>query len=161
MYRYGCAKVIVVDPNKNRLEQAKRFHADAYICSVEEDVVARVREESDGLGAHVVITANPAWQSHVQALEMARFQGKICLFGGLPQGKTVPEFNTNAIHYKELTVVGCHGSVPRQHKKAIDMIASGKMDIDPIVTHHFSLDQIHEAFAAAEGQAGLKVIVHP
>jgi len=29
------------------------------------------------------------------------------------------------------------------------------------VTHHFSLDQIHEAFAAAEGQAGLKVIVHP
>lgn len=161
LYRLGCSKVIVTDPNKNRLELAKRFEADCYVCSLEENVVARVLEETDGLGANIVITANPAWQSHVQALEMARFQGKICLFGGLPQGKTVPEFNTNAIHYKELTVVGCHGSLPRQHKQAVDMIASGKLNIDPIVTHHFSLDQIHEAFASAEGLSGLKVVVHP
>ncbi|MBO5274111.1 MAG: alcohol dehydrogenase catalytic domain-containing protein [Clostridia bacterium] len=161
LYRFGCAKVIITDPNKNRLELAKRFMADSYICSSEEDVIKRVLDETDGLGAHLVITANPSWQSHVDAMKMVRIQGTVCLFGGLPQGRKIPEFDTNVIHYKELTVTGSHGSLPRQHKAAVEMIASGKIDIDPIITHRFPLDQINDAFAAAEGQQGMKVIVTP
>lgn len=160
LFRYGCQKVIVVDLNEKRLEFAKKMGADCCICSSKEDAVARVLEETDNLGAHIVITANPAWQSHADAIKMARIQGKICLFGGLPQGKTVPEFDTNTIHYKELTVTGCHGSLPRLHKNAVEMIASGKLDIDSIITHRFPLSQINDALAVAGG-VGMKVIVEP
>lgn len=161
LYRLGCAKVIVVNRSRDRLELAKAFGADCYICSSEEDAVARVLEETDGLGAHLVITANPAWQSHSDAVKMVRPLGKICLFGGLPQGTTIPGFDTNTIHYKELTVTGSHGSLPRQHRAAVEMIASGKLDLSKIVTHRFPLEKINEALAAAEGHRGMKVIVEP
>lgn len=161
LYHLGASKVIMVDPNEKRIELARRMHADCYILSSREDVSAIVMRETAGRGADIVITANPAWQSHVQALELAGIRGKICLFGGMPEGTLVPQYDTNAIHYKELSVVGAHGAMPRHHKMALDMIASGKLDLAPLITHRFPLSRFDEAMAAAEGREGLKVIVMP
>ena len=156
----GAAKVIAVNRSPGRLEFAKNVGADVVVCSSEEDQIARILEETDGLGADVVFTANPSPQSHKDALQMARNRGRVNLFGGLPAGTKV-DLDTNLIHYKELTVTGAHGSVPRHHRQAIGLIASGKLDIKKFVSHHFTLDDINAAFAAAEGKQGLRVIVRP
>ena len=156
----GATKVIAINRSPGRLEFAKKVGADVVICSSEEDQIKRVLEETKGLGADVIFTANPSPASHADALKMAKNRGRVNLFGGLPAGTKV-DLETNLIHYKELIVTGAHGSVPRHHKQAIDLIASGKLNIKAFVSHHFSLDDIGEAFKTAEGKEGLRVIVNP
>ncbi|MDR1420118.1 MAG: alcohol dehydrogenase catalytic domain-containing protein [Treponema sp.] len=159
-YMSGAAKVIVVQRSRPRMEAARRFNADTYICSLEEDSAGRVLEETGGLGADVIFTANPSPESHAEALKMAKNRGRINLFGGLPAGSAVT-LDTNIIHYKELCVMGAHGSLPRHHRQALDLISAGRPDIKPYISHRFPLEKIHEAFAAAEGHLGMRVVVKP
>lgn len=158
----GASKVMVVNRSPHRLEMAKKLGlCDVAICSREEDPVARVLQETDGLGADVIFTANPSPESQAQALEMAVNRARVCFFGGLPASATATPINTNIIHYKELLVTGAHGSMPHQHQAAVNMIASGRIDIGKFHTGAFDLDHIHDAFQAAEGHQGLRVIVKP
>ncbi|MCL2164415.1 MAG: alcohol dehydrogenase catalytic domain-containing protein [Oscillospiraceae bacterium] len=159
-YRMGATKVIVVQRSRPRMETAKVFGADCYICSGEEDAIARVLEETGGLGADVVFTANSSPQSHADALHMAKNRARINLFGGLPAGSSVT-LETNIIHYKELIVCGAHGSLPRHHRQALSLIGSGKIHMKPFISHHFDLAHILDAFQTAEGHAGMRVIVNP
>ena len=161
LYHLGASKIIMADLDEKRVELAHRMGADRYVVSSKENLLAVVMEETDGRGADIVITANSAWQTHSAALELAAIRGKICYFGGLPSGTLVPQYDTNVIHYKELSVIGTHGAMPRHHHMALDMIASGKLPIEPIITHTFPLSRFQEALAAAEGRGGLKVVVKP
>jgi len=140
---------------------AKKFGADLYICSSEEDAVKRVLEYTDNLGADVVITANPSPEAQVDAIKMAKNRARVNFFGGLPKGKSNVTLDTNMIHYKELFVHGAHGAMPIHHLKAVELIASGAVKTENYISHTFSLDDILEAFATAESHAGMRVIVKP
>ncbi|MHB1483454.1 MAG: zinc-dependent dehydrogenase [Saccharofermentanales bacterium] len=157
----GATKIIVVQRSKPRLEMAKQFGADVYICSLDENAIERVLEETKGLGADVVITANPSPESQTDALKMAKNRARVNFFGGLPVSKQEVTLNTNIIHYKELFVHGAHGALPSHHQKAIDLIASGRIDMKRYLTHKFPLSEIVKAFEAAEGHFGMRVIVNP
>ncbi|MDR1252499.1 MAG: alcohol dehydrogenase catalytic domain-containing protein [Treponema sp.] len=159
-YMSGASRVIVVQRSRPRMEAAKKFGADAYICSSEEDPIKRVLEETGGLGADVIFTANSSPQSHADALKMAKNRARINLFGGLAAGSTVT-LDTNIIHYKELCVLGAHGSLPRHHRQALELIAVKRPDIRPYISHRFPLEDIRKAFAAAEGHEGMRVLVKP
>ncbi|MCP4641013.1 MAG: alcohol dehydrogenase catalytic domain-containing protein [bacterium] len=159
--RMGAGKVIVVQRSRPRLEKAKQFGADVYICSSEEDPVARVKEETDGLGADVIVTACPSPEAQVDAINMAKNRAWVNFFGGLPKDKSMVTLDTNVIHYKELFVCGAHGCMPRHHQKAIDLIADGVVDMKQYVSHTYPLDQAAEAFAMAESHAGMRVVVQP
>ena len=159
--RMGATKIIVVQRSRPRLELAKKFGADVYICSAEENAIARVLEETNGLGADVVVTANPNPQTQVDAIAMAKNRARVNLFGGLPKDKSMVTLDTNVIHYKELFVHGAHGAMPIHHGKAVELIASGAIDMKRFISHHFSLDDVLKAFEIAEGHTGMRVIVNP
>ncbi|MCL2098835.1 MAG: alcohol dehydrogenase catalytic domain-containing protein [Oscillospiraceae bacterium] len=156
----GASKIIVIQRSRPRLEAAKAFGADVYICSGEEDPIAAVQNQTGGLGADVIFTANPSPQTHSDALYMAKNRARINLFGGLPKGSLVT-LDTNIIHYKELFVSGAHGSMPHHHIKAVELIASGRLNMKDFISHNYPLSQIAEAFAAAESHAGMRVVVNP
>ncbi len=159
---YGATKVLAVQRSSARFEVAKRLGgADDVFSSQEADPVNAVLQATNGEGADVVITANSSVESHTQALQMARNRGRINFFGGLPKGSPAINLESNLIHYKELTLTGSHGSVPRQHRLALELISAGVIRTGEYITHHFTLDQIDQAFQAAEGRAGMKVVVHP
>lgn len=158
----GTSKVILINRSRPRLEHADKYGvADVYVCSSEEDSIARVLKETKDLGADVIFTSCPSPEAQVDALHMAKNRARVNFFGGLPKDKSKVELDTNIIHYKELLVTGAHGSMPIHHGKAIDLIASGKIDVKKYVTHTFTLDQINEAYAFAEGHTGLRIIVNP
>lgn len=157
----GCTKVIAVNRSRGRLAMAKEFGADVLICSGEEDSVARVKEETGGLGADVLLTACPSPQAQVDAIHMAKNRARINYFGGLPKGQSNITIDSNIIHYKELYVLGSHGAMPRHHEQAVQLIASGAIDMKRYISHRFPLAQAPEAFAAAEGRAGRRVVVMP
>lgn len=157
-------RVILVQRSRPRLEMAKKFGkdgADVFICSNEENSIERVKEETGGLGADVIFTCNPSPEAQVDAIHMAKNRARVNFFGGLPKDKSQVTLDTNIIHYKELFVIGAHGSLPRHHQKALELINNGIMDMKRYASHEYPLDQINEAIKAAESHTGMRVLVKP
>jgi len=159
--RFGATKVIHIEYDRARLDMARAFGADEFILSSDVDPVERVMDITNGEGADVILTACPAVITHKQAIEMAGHRARVNLFGGLGAGADDLCIQSNIIHYKECFVLGSHGSVPRQHRIALDFLAAGYIDAGKYITHRFGLGEIHRAFEAAENRKGLKVVVEP
>jgi L-iditol 2-dehydrogenase len=158
---YGASRVFAVQRSRRRLEMAKPFREDArFICTEDEDPVETVLKETGGEGVDLVITTAGTVQSHVDAVHMVRHRGYVNLFGGL---KNQPKLtiDSNLIHYKECFVMGSHGSLPRHHSIAVDMIVNRYVHADRYVSKTFPLDQIKDAIEYHESRQGLKVVVRP
>ena len=157
----GATKVIGIQRSKLRMEIARAYGADVYINSSEEDVVARCREETGGEGPDVVITTSGSVEVHEQSVEMVAHRGYVNLFGGLGKDVRPMSLSSNTIHYKECFVTGSHGSTPRQHSLALQLLEKGMVRVKPIITHHYPLTHIGEAFETMESRQGMKIVVHP
>ena len=157
----GATKVIAAQRSKARMEIAKPYEADVYIASGEEDVVARCLEETGGEGPDVVVTTCGSVETHEQAIEMVAHRGYVNLFGGLQKDARPLSVPSNTIHYKECFVTGSHGSTPRQHAIAVNLLEEEIVRTAPIITHRFPLSKVHEAFETMESRKGMKIIVHP
>jgi len=156
----GATQVIGAQRSKVRMEIARQYGADVYIDTSSEDLVARVMEETGGEGADVVITASASVEVHEQSMDMVAHRGYVNLFGGLPKGTRPMSILSNTIHYKECFVTGSHGSTPRQHELAVHLLEKGLVRVAPLMTHHFQLREINQAFATMESRQGMKMIVH-
>ncbi len=160
--KMGASKVILVQRSRARLEMAmKTVNADVFVCSSEEDAVKRVLEETGGLGADVIFTACPSPAAQQDAIVMAKNRARINFFGGLPKDKSQVLLDTNIIHYKELFITGAHGAMPIHHLHAIELIASGTIDVKPFISDSYALEDIVKAFEAAESHSGMRIIVKP
>lgn len=157
----GASKVICVARSKMRQEAALSVGADVIVDPTVCDMVEEVLKETDGLGADLVITATPVPDMQRKALEMAKNRGRVNFFGGLPANDSEVLLNTNLIHYKELLVSGSHGSIPRHHRKAVQLIKDGRIDVKPFITHRFPLSEIHAGIDKASSRECMRVIVEP
>lgn len=152
----GAARIIVSDPAAHRREAALAAGAHGAIDPNSEDVVTRVKEETGGRGADVVICAIGIPALARQATDVAAMGGRVSLFAGFSKGEFA-EMDVNAIHYRELTVTGAFGQSRQDFDRAFDMIASGQLKLKPMITHRFALDEITDALAVAEGGSAIKV----
>lgn len=157
----GASKIIISEMNNKRLEQAKQFGADLYINPKEANMIEKVKEVTSGKGVDLVLTMCPSVEAHEQALEVVAKRGYINLFGGLPKDARPANLSSNLIHYKECFVMGSHGSTPRHNQIAMDLIATGKIDIKRLISHKFSLERVHEGFKVMESLEGMKIIINP
>jgi L-iditol 2-dehydrogenase len=153
------ARVIVSQRSPRRREMARAFGPQALIDPTAEDVVARVRELTGGIGADTVICANPVAETQTQAVEMVRKGGRVVLFGGLPKADPMVTVDANRIHYGEIAFVGSFSYHPSFHELALDAIRRKLIPSDLLITHTFSLDRVAEAFDTADSGQGLKVMV--
>ncbi len=156
----GATKIILADISDERLELGKKFGATLFINSGKEDLVKRIKDETGGAGANVIITACPAGQAQEQALQMIATRGRISFFGGLPGGSTIT-IESNIIHYKEVSVFGAFASSASQYKQALALLASRSIKGENLITHRFPLEKIKEALEIAKSGKGLKVIIKP
>jgi len=153
------ARVFVSEPNPTRRELAARLQPDAVIDPSRDDAVARVRDLTRGLGADILICANPIPAAQSQAVEMVRKGGRVILFGGLPKSSPMTSLDANRIHYGEIEVVGSFSYHPEVHELALALIARKVIQSDFLVTHSFPLDEISEAFETADAGQALKVMI--
>ena len=156
----GAVKVIAIEMSEPRLEMAKQFGADHLINSANEDPVAKVLELTDGWGADVVISANPATQAQIQAVEMAAMRARVVFFGGVPAGK-LTSIDTNIVHYKQLVILGHFGYDHIQNYEAFKLIESGRLDAMRYVTHQLPLSEIEKGIALTQTGEAIKVVLDP
>jgi L-iditol 2-dehydrogenase len=157
----GAKTVVLVDVNQGRLDLAARAEPDAAIDSTKDDPIDAIRKMTDGRGADVVITATGVGQAQEQALEMTAPRGRISLFGGLPKDNSTIRFDSNLVHYGEISVFGAYGSAPRHNREALSLIADGKVRVDDLITHRMPLADVHKAIETVISGDGLKVVIEP
>ncbi|HET6452532.1 MAG TPA: alcohol dehydrogenase catalytic domain-containing protein [Spirochaetia bacterium] len=158
---FGASRVFAAQRSRARLDMARQFLPEArFIATEEEDLVDTVMKETGGQGVDLAITTAGSVQAHEDAIRMVAHRGYVNLFGGL---KNQPKlsFDSNLIHYKECFVMGSHGSLPRHHRVAVDLIARGAVQAKKYVSAVFPLEKTADAFAYHESRAGLKVVVAP
>lgn len=155
----GAAKLIAIDPVEGRLEKAKSLGCDLALNPLEQDVPARLKHETGGRGADVVITACPVAEVQTEALELLAPFGRLCLFGGLPKTVEPVAMNTNAIHYGAFVVSGSTGGSVEDYRIALKLVAGKRVDLSRIISNVYALDQIEEAYQTALAQATGKVVL--
>jgi L-iditol 2-dehydrogenase len=155
------ARVIVGEPSPVRRRIVEQFQPGAIVDVTTQDVISEVRRLTDGLGADVVICANPVASTQTQAVEMSRRGGRIVLFGGLPKASPMVSLDANLIHYGEKVVLGAFSYHPSYHEEALRALARKVIDAGQFITHTRPLSRIGEAFQIAASGEALKVMVMP
>jgi len=159
------ARVILVNRSSPRLELAKKIglQADFFVNAEKHDPVERVKELTDGIGADVVICAASSKEVQKEALEMAAVDADVSFFAGISKDDPYVDLNTNLIHYNELHIHGANASNKKQYLEAINLIASGKINVKKFITHKFPLEKIEEALRTLEDRTtgAIKVIIDP
>lgn len=157
----GAFQVVLVDVDPGRLALAAPFGADARVDASAGDPVEAVRALTGGRGASVVVAATPSPRAAVQAVEMARKGGRVVQFGGLPQDESRPGIDVNRIHYQALHLIGVTTFAPHHNRKALELVASGRVPAAQLVTHRFPLARFEEGAGLALAGRALKVVFVP
>jgi len=159
--KIGAAKVVISDTVDERLRLAQKLGADETINAKQEDTVEKTKNLTSGYGADVVIEAIGTPATWEQALRMVRKGGTVLEFGGCPP-ETEIKVSTEQLHYGETAVMGAFHTTPAHFKKALNLIASGTINVKPLITNKMKLENIKRAFETlATSKADIKIAVLP
>jgi L-iditol 2-dehydrogenase len=99
-----------------------------------------------------------------QGLRLVKACGTVVLFGGAEKG-TVLRLDPNLIHYREIVLTGSSyvgiPPDPALFGRALSYISEGRIPVKKLITHRFTLEDIHDAFEVIESKKGMKAIVFP
>lgn len=160
---FGYKKIYLIDKGKKKLLfiQSQGIIADDFFI-FEENVADKINNVTNGKGADAVIVACSALEAQDLSLKIVGKGGAINFFAGLPKTTKPTPISINDIHYNQISLVGSHGSTPRQFSKAIQFIADKKIKPNQLITHRVSLNNISDAFGIANNSdQRLKILVIP
>jgi 2-desacetyl-2-hydroxyethyl bacteriochlorophyllide A dehydrogenase len=148
----GAARITVLEINPGRADLARQLGAD---------LVASSFEELQPDTYDVVIDATGAIPVMNRTIDFVRKGGTVLLFGVPPSGKNL-EVEGFKIFQKGLTVLSSFTSV-RNSFQAVDLLRSGQVRVDSLISHRLPLEEMPHALELIESRdpAVKKVIVHP
>ncbi len=153
----GAARVLAVDSVPDRLEMARRFGAQP-VHLTEEDPRAAVKAATEGRGADVVVDAVGHPDAFDMACRMARKAGKVSATGVYAERM---EVHMGLVWVKALEIHTGHANVIAHVDRVLALMAAGVLDPTPLVSHHMSLDDAPEAYAAYDRREALKIVLSP
>jgi len=157
----GARRVIISDLIQERLNLSLNFGPDVVINSRTSDLREEVARATNGKMPEVIITAAPSPDAQVEAVRLAQRGGRVVLFGGLPHDNSTPGVDTNIVHYHNLDIIGTSIFSPRHFRLAMDLIETGRIPVDQLITKVFPLVEFAQgAMMALEGRV-LKVVFNP
>ena len=154
-------KLIVVEPNSDRAEIARKVGADVVIDPGSCDAIQAVKDETGGLGAEVVVDVVGIPKVLEASLRMVKNWGRVVIFGLQPQGATVP-FEPFDILTRHITIIGSWVN-PYTSRRALNCLASGKVKVDYMITTRLPIEKTLEGIELMEKrpEGFLKALVVP
>jgi threonine dehydrogenase-like Zn-dependent dehydrogenase len=142
----GAALIIGVDSIEGRLHLSRHMGADEVIDYTQEDPVAAIKRLTGGRGVDVAIEALGTQQTFQSALDATRPGGIVSSLGVYGGKLEVPvESFVYGIGDKQILTTLCPGGKERM-RKLMELVRHEKLDLSPLITHHFALDDIEEAY---------------
>ena len=140
----GVEAVWVREPRAERLEHAEAYGAEHH--------------GNELVDVAIVCTPKPA---AIAAAAAAVAPGGTLCFYAPPAPDAPPDLDATALYLREITVTASYSAGPGDMRAALALIADGRVDPFPLVSHRFPLDDTGRALDLQRRQAGLKVVVEP
>lgn len=156
----GASKVIVIGRSQGRLDTAKQMGADYIYSSNDVDPIEVVKELTGGHGADVVFESAGSAATWSMALLMTRRGGTVIQYSGLPGGTQV-EIDAGHLHYGEITMKGSFHHTPRTIEQSLFLLASGQVDVRPMLNGTISLAEVEEGLLRMKRSEVIKLAVDP
>ena len=142
----GASLIIAVESDPMRAEMAKRMGADVVLDFHKMDVVEEIKRLTGGAGVDVAIEALGTQETFENALRVLRAGGTLSSLG-VYSGKLalpVEPFAAGLGDHKIVTTL-CPGGKERM-RRLMELVRHGRLDLVPLLTHRFPLDQIVDAY---------------
>jgi L-iditol 2-dehydrogenase len=150
------ARVIAAEPNPSRADLARRLGAEEVVDPTAEGFLDTVLELTKGRGADVVLEASGQPAAMAATLEVAGFNARLVNIG-IDVGRSASA-QLGLIQSKQLQIRGSIGS-PGVWPQTLRFLARTGLDLSPMVTRRFTLDEAPDAYTAAR-QNGENIKVH-
>ena len=152
----GAAWVAISDPVAAKRALGLKLAADQAFDPQTCDLAEAARAAT-GIGPDVVIECVGRAETVATALSSARRGGRVVLFGVAPKDAQVP-IAPYEVFLNELTVLGSYIN-PFTHQRALDLLAGGRVRVEPLISAHLALDEFGEALSLAGSGQAMKVLV--
>jgi L-iditol 2-dehydrogenase len=156
----GVERVVVVARNPARAVQAKALGAAEVLRISAEAARPSVLELTQGRGADVVIECTGQLAVWELAPGLARRGGQVVLFGGCPT-QSVVRFDTNRLHYDEVSVSSPFHLTPRAVRASYEMLSSGALGGAALIAAEYPLERLGEALERQQRGDGAKFAIVP
>ncbi len=155
---YGASRIIAIDIDQNRVEQAKRFGATDGVNAKDVDWKKKVMATTDGWGVDVAVEAVGVPETFEMATQIVRPGGHVANVG--VHGKPV-ELRLQDLWIQNITITT--GLVNTDTTPMLlKLVAEGRLDVGGFVTHRFALDDMlaaYDTFGRAAETKALKVVI--
>lgn len=154
----GASEVIVADPQKGRRKRAEELGASWTIDPSTEPLQETIRAQYPD-GIEVVFDCSGNVTAVRQALQIVMRGGTVMMYGVCPKDQSL-EISPFWINDAEITIRGSYNN-PNTMSRAIDLLASGRLNAKAVTTHFFPLKQALSAFETTGSDECLKVLIEP
>ena len=159
----GASTIIAVDGNDHRLDIAKKMGADLTLNFKNCDVVDEIMKATGGRGVDASIEALGTQATFESALRVLKPGGTLSSLGVYSSDLTIPlsAFAAGLGDHRIVTAL-CPGGKERM-RRLMNLLASGRIDLGLMVTHHYKLEDIVAAYDlfAHQRDGVLKVAIKP
>ena len=158
----GAGRVVLVGTRPERTQRLARL-ADGVVVASGEAAIAQAQAVLDGRGADLVVEFAGTSEAARQAILLARRGGRVVLAGSTGPGRELSGVDLSTIVRGHLDIYGSLANPRRISGRGLELIASRAVDVRPLITHCFALDDFAEAWATfVERRDGaIRVMLHP
>jgi len=153
----GSGKVILLEKDSARISQAR---LGLEVDLLDANKLEAVMELTGGLGADVVVTCFREAALEYPLLDLAAPGGRVLMFSGISQDRGVVPTDLNAVHYRELALIGAYGCTSVQCQRALGLMAEG-LEVNWLISQRVDLNGLEESFSALSSREVMKICVEP
>lgn len=156
----GAGMVMATDISSYRLDAAKKAGAEA-VFYADDNIPVMVKKANNNRLADKVIICTGALSAVRQGLDSAERGGTVVFFAVPKPGETLP-IDFNPYWRYDISIKTSYGAAPLDNLQAIELLRSGNVTVEDMITHRIALSDIQRAFElAASGKDCLKIIIRP
>ena len=146
----GAGPIVLAAPAGPRMEKARQLElADTFLTTTEGPLRQQVRSIAGRYGVDVAMECAGAAEATRDAFDAVRPGGRVVLYG--VHVKPLAEFDLNGIVLRDLVVFGTL-SDRRGWREVIDLVSSGQLQLDALITHRFTLESAPAAYEAVRNR---------
>jgi len=152
------ARVIVADPNEERMKLALKLGASFAVNPQKENLKERVKEITGGIMAQEVFHTIPIADAVPVSIGCLSNKGKLVLYSSFHPDKPV-SFDPGWLHSSGACIMGTANSNSRDFTEATRLIAGGIVDVKPFISEVYPFEKVKDAFESACKGDKFRVIV--
>lgn len=140
--------VIVSEPDESRRKRALEFGADYVVDPINEDLVAKVKEITNGRGVEGAFFTAGGKVAIESAIESLAIRGTLVIYGGT-SAKDVFSIDPKTFHYKEINITGVTKHTKESIRVASELVGMKDLPLDKLITSRFPFEKIEDALKEA------------